>query len=109
MHLDHPLHHLHSNLHLSEANQQVLTSKRADYLRKFSIRLLKAKDPKVTRFSTAEEKKMVSRIFAPLGHVLETTEAQKGEQRLKEHTGGPRTRGTLTGRFGNSMCQDLLP
>lgn len=63
MHLDHPLHHLHSNLHLSEANQQILISKRADYVRKFSIKLLKHKDPKVNRFSTAGKKKIVSRIF----------------------------------------------
>lgn len=64
MHLDHPLHHLHSNLHLSEANQQVLTSKRTDYLRKFSNKLLKPKDPKVNSFSTAGKKKIVSRIFS---------------------------------------------
>lgn len=54
MHLDHPLHHLHSNPHLSEANQHVLTSNEAKYLRKFSIGLLlKSKDPKINSFSTA--------------------------------------------------------
>lgn len=40
MHLDRPLHHLHSNPHLSEARQHVLTTNRAKHVRERSTGLL---------------------------------------------------------------------
>lgn len=89
MHLDHPLHHLHSNPHLSEANQQVLTTEQSISGCSIGL-LLKSKDPQRNSFGTAP-----STILYPEYLLLKFTWLEKKKIR-------PRTRRVAAGFSGNA-------